>query len=291
MRLCACLLVSITCLGAAAELRYRAAIERWHRKQDQELTAPDGPLALVARFVLKPGSSLVGKSPASDCVLPVPSAPARVGVADVSADRVVLRVEPAIVATIGGRRVTSVEYRAAPPVARGPRVAIGTLILEVRWIRGEPHLIARDSRSQLLRNAHPLRWFPVQERYRVAAEFVPFPKRVKMSVPDSDGLSRIWDSPGTARFRLDGEAVSLQAFQAGNTLVFVFRDATSGKESYGAGRILETDVPKNDKVVLDFNRATNPLCAYNPLSICPRPVKQNVLTVRIPAGEMKYSNH
>ena len=75
------------------------------------------------------------------------------------------------------------------------------------------------------------------------------------------------------------------------TLWLVFRDGTSGKESYPAARFLRAAAPENGEVVLDFNRAYNPPCAYNPFTTCPIPTPQNRLSVRIEAGEKLYQNH
>ena len=74
-------------------------------------------------------------------------------------------------------------------------------------------------------------------------------------------------------------------------LFVIFRDRTSGRETYGAGRFLYTDMPKDGKLVLDFNRAYNPPCAFTPYATCPLPPKQNQLPVRIEAGELKYADH
>ena len=73
-------------------------------------------------------------------------------------------------------------------------------------------------------------------------------------------------------------------------LFFVFRDQTAGKETYGAGRFLYSDLAQDGKVVLDFNKAYNPPCAFTPYATCPLPVKENRLPVRIEAGEM-FTGH
>ncbi len=68
-------------------------------------------------------------------------------------------------------------------------------------------------------------------------------------------------------------------------LFFIFRDQTSGKETYGAGRFLYTDLPKDGQVILDFNKAYNPPCVFTPYATCPLPPPENRLAVRIEAGE------
>ena len=69
-------------------------------------------------------------------------------------------------------------------------------------------------------------------------------------------------------------------------LFFIFRDATSGKTTYGAGRFLHADPPKDGRVILDFNKAYSPPCAVTPYATCPLPPPQNRLPVAIEAGEI-----
>src|SRR5439155_2263576 len=98
-------------------------------------------------------------------------------------------------------------------------------------------------------------------------------------------------SPGYATFQLQGQTIRLDPVLEGDQLFFIFRDQTSGKTTYGAGRFLYSDLPKDGKVVLDFNKAYNPPCAFTPYATCPLPPKQNRLPVRIEAGEKRYGHH
>jgi uncharacterized protein (DUF1684 family) len=74
-------------------------------------------------------------------------------------------------------------------------------------------------------------------------------------------------------------------------LFLIFSDGTSGEETYGAGRFLYTDLPKDGRTVVDFNKAYNPPCAFTPYATCPLPPKQNELPVAVRAGEKKYGEH
>ena len=109
-------------------------------------------------------------------------------------------------------------------------------------------------------------------------------------IPDSDGGSREWKSPGYASFVIDGQPVTLQPVftPGGKELSFFFRDRTAGHETYGAGRFLEADLPKDGKVIVDFNEAYNPFCAFNTLFVCPIPPRENHMAARIQAGERNY---
>ena len=71
----------------------------------------------------------------------------------------------------------------------------------------------------------------------------------------------------------------------------MFKDTTSGNTSYGPGRFLDPDPPKDGVIILDFNQAYNPPCAFTAFATCPLPPKQNVLPIAVTAGEKKYSEH
>ncbi len=103
------------------------------------------------------------------------------------------------------------------------------------------------------------------------------------------------DITGYIKFSLKGKEYRLEAEteNEGKTLFIVFRDLTSGKETYPASRFLDAEVPKagsQGPVQLDFNKAYNPPCAYNPYTTCPLPLPGNRLKVAIPAGEKLYKH-
>jgi uncharacterized protein (DUF1684 family) len=83
---------------------------------------------------------------------------------------------------------------------------------------------------------------------------------------------------------MDSHCVWIQWWNK-TTSFFIFHDETSGKQTYPRGRFLDAELPKEGKVVLDFNKAYNPPCAFTPYATCPLPPKQNSLPVRIEAGE------
>ncbi|HZD80562.1 MAG TPA: DUF1684 domain-containing protein [Actinomycetota bacterium] len=108
------------------------------------------------------------------------------------------------------------------------------------------------------------------------------------------GGSQEYRRAGVVRFRVDGDVaqVTLYASPDQRELFLPFRDATSGKESYGAGRYLEVEPPAPDGTVeIDFNYAYNPYCAYNEAWSCPLPPGENWLRVPIRAGERTFPGH
>jgi uncharacterized protein (DUF1684 family) len=104
-------------------------------------------------------------------------------------------------------------------------------------------------------------------------------------VQDVVGTDSWKDVPGRAAFAIGGSDLALEPTADGDRLAFVFRDATAGRETYGSGRFLSAAGPRDGRVVLDFNRAFNPPCAFTPFATCPLPRPENVLPLRVTAGE------
>jgi hypothetical protein len=143
------------------------------------------------------------------------------------------------------------------------------------------------------------KYFPPDERWRVQArldrEAPGTGQHVELQT--SVGDLRHMSVYGTFVFSVDGEEQRLTAYQPvpvhpqHDELFVPFRDATSGKETYGAGRYLDIPLEEGEEYVLDFNRAYNPLCAYSPRYNCPYPPPQNHLKIRVEAGEMVPFEH
>ena len=111
----------------------------------------------------------------------------------------------------------------------------------------------------------------------------------------STGEQRPYRRWGRFSFDVDGEVASLTIYSDshGHEFFLPFRDATSGKETYGAGRYLDNHRPGlvnlgNGRVQIDFNYSYNPYCAYNSHFSCPLPPHENWLTVPIRAGEKDF---
>jgi uncharacterized protein (DUF1684 family) len=130
----------------------------------------------------------------------------------------------------------------------------------------------------------------VSEDYRVTTRLEPDAKKI----PILNILGQVEDtpSPGYVEFELHGQKLRLTPVEESpNELFFIFRDPTAGKETYASGRFLDAELGKDGAVVLDFNKAYNPPCAFTPYATCPLPPKENRLAVRIEAGELKYGSH
>ena len=149
---------------------------------------------------------------------------------------------------------------------------------------------AHDSPLTVDQRAHfeGLRYFPEDATLRLTVTVDPAGGGGSETVEMSDGSSDEMRRAGTVRFDVGSERVGLVAFAQGDGLFIPFRDATSGKETYGAGRYVEAEPLGDGRYELDFNRAYNPYCAYNDAWRCPLPPRENWLAVPITAGELSF---
>ena len=137
-----------------------------------------------------------------------------------------------------------------------------------------------------------LDYFPFNPKWRVKAKFQPYQPPRKIPITNVLGMTSDEISPGLLVFNVDGHDYRLEPIleQGEKDYFIIFRDATSGKETYPAARYLYASPPGADgKTIVDFNKAYNPPCAFTPYATCPLPPPQNRLGVRIDAGEKKYA--
>jgi uncharacterized protein len=283
MRLLAALVLAGTI--AAPDALYVAETEQWRADRATRLSADYGWLSVAGLFWLEPGTHTFGSDPASAIVLP--NGPAHAGAFERRGDAVTLRVEPGVAITQEGKPVATgmVLTPDAEPLALGRL----RLLLIKRGDRLGVRL--RDPESPIRRAFTGLRWFPVDPSYRIDARWVPY--ETPRKIPFTNVLGQVSEdiAPGYAELAVGGRTVRLvPIYEDGDEtlLFFVFKDRTAPKATYGGGRFLYADPPKNGRVILDFNRAYNPPCAFNPYTTCALPPKENQLDVEIRAGEMKY---
>jgi uncharacterized protein len=144
----------------------------------------------------------------------------------------------------------------------------------------------KDLNSQTLKNFKGLRWFDANPDLIVTGTWKKFPEPRVLRVPDILGNSYDESITGSVVFKINNQNFELFPTRKGDELFFVFKDQSSGKETYGTGRFLEAKVEKDNRVVLDFNRAYNPPCGQIKFATCPMPPSENKLNVSILAGEM-----
>lgn len=285
------LLSSVACGNPIGEADhgYVAQVEQWRAGHEASYTRDYVPLAGL--FFLRPGANAAGSEPGSLVQLP-DRLPASVGVFLYENDRV--RFEPSAGATVtlNGHALTSKVDLKSDMEESPDELAIDDVRLWVH-MSGERHTIRmRDPQGETARTFAGFRWFPVDERYRVVGRFIRDPEPREVQVASLTGDPQTYLTEGIVEFTLDGRLLTMRPMTSSpGRLFFIFRDTTSGTETYEAARFLYADLKSDDTATLDFNEAYNPPCAFNPYTTCPLPPQENRLTVPIRAGELDYANH
>jgi len=287
----ALLVAAAIALPASADEAYRADVRKWRDEREARLKADGGWLTLAGLFWLKEGKNRFGTSPSGEIVLPEGSAPAIAGVFELKGEQVTLQLEPGVSVRIGGKPAGALTALKNDRTGAPDVLELGTLSMLVIERAGRSAIRLKDRNSTIRRSFLGLKWFDVSEEYRVEAKWVKHPQPKPVRVPNVLGQVETMPSPGYAEFALGGKTLTLDGVLEdphAEELFFILKDQTSGKETYGAGRFLYAELPKAGKVILDFNKAYSPPCAFTPYATCPLPPAQNWLPVRVEAGELAY---
>jgi hypothetical protein len=262
---------------------YKDEIADWRTKHEAGLKKNDGWLSVAGLFWLHEGPNAVGSDPKSDVVLPA-AAPKRAGMLLFHAGKV--SFEPADKGFAGKHGALRIDSDGRPDLVE----IAGIQLTVIR--RGEKTGVRlRDPNAATRRDFPGLKWFPADESWRVKAKWTSYTEPKTIAITNVLGMTDQEPSPGYAEFTLHGQKLRLEPVLEDNELFFIFKDQTSGKSTYGAGRFLYADLAKNGEVVLDFNKAENPPCAFTAFATCPLPPRQNALAVPIEAGELNFGHH
>lgn len=272
---------------ALADDEWRQSLASWRERADKGLRADRGWLTLAGRFVLKPGANTFGTGPGNDVVLAQGLGPERIGTITVTGSQVALKLAPGVTMTRDG--VPFTERVLGTDVEKRDWVKLGRLNLHVIAARGRHVLRLADDESEVRKAFGGRTWYEPDAAYRVRATFVPYPPGRTVTIINVLDEASDEPSPGYVEFELAGRKHRLDAVGEGEGLFFVLRDATAGDTTYRPGRFLYVNKapPPHQPFELDLNRTYNPPCAFSEFTTCPLPPKQNILKVRVEAGE-KY---
>ncbi|HEX4924243.1 MAG TPA: DUF1684 domain-containing protein [Bdellovibrionales bacterium] len=282
---------AITMSHAAAN--FEQELKTWRAEQESKLRSEGSWLAVVGLHWLKEGESSLGASDRATVVLPEP-APLKLGWVHLKNGKATLKLDTVQGVTVGGARAEagrSYELKTDADDGGPTEVRAGS----VTWfLIKRPNGVGvrvKDANAEARRNFKGRKWYAPDASYKITAKWTELKSPKTLIVPDIMGNDNEEPSPGYATFTIEGKNVDLYPTKEGDKLFFVFKDKTSGKETYGAARFLYATLPKDGKVELDFNRAVNPPCAFTDFATCPLPPKENRLDVAIKAGELKPDGH
>ena len=276
-------------LGKAPDPAYVKQVQDWRAKSEQSLRRDQGWPTLAGRYLLKEGENTFGTGATNDIVFPQGVGPAGMGSVIVDTGKVRVKLVEGLTMKSQGLEMTEKVMDTTDGskdwVSIGPRASFTVIERNGRYV-----LRLADKESAVRKNFLGRVWYDVDANYRVPAKFVPYEPVHKE--PIINVLDEVSDEPvpGYIEFEYRGRPYRFDVVgDDPDGLFVIFKDPTAGETTYGSGRFLFVDEkPKpNERFMLDLNRAYNPPCAFSEFTTCPLPPKQNILKVKIEAGE-KY---
>ena len=237
---------------------------------------------------LSPGPQRAGSASSNPIVLPA-SVPPELGTFTLTGEDVQFAPVSGVAVQFNGVPLT------APVTLRDDgndevdELSVGTVKMVIH--RSGPKKAVRvwDPDGPLAKGFLGFRWFEIQPEYRVTARFIRDAQPREVRVLNTYGDPDTYQTEGVVEFTLGGRVLRLRPFTTRpKRFYFVFKDASSGEETYGAARFLYADLRDDGTGVLDFNQAYNPPCSFNPFTTCPIPLPENRLPVKVLAGERAY---
>jgi len=280
----------------ATDASFVTSEKAWRAERLARLTKPDGWLTLVGLHWLRPGENSFGSGRGNAVPLPpAPGVPADGGVLVLGDDgTVTIRCRPEAGITLDGRPLDEAVLKADTDPGGPDVLHAGRILFYVIRRADRTGIRVKDPESPTRTKFKGLKWYPPDPRWVVTGHLERFPQPHKVEISTAIGTTEEMLAPGIIRCNLQGADLALTPLVSspGDTDLFiVFADATSGRETYGAGRFLDATVDPDGTVKLDFNRAYNPPCAFTPHATCPLPPPENVLPIPIRAGEKISGTH
>jgi uncharacterized protein len=266
---------------------YAQQVQAWRDKHEADYRRDF--VTIAGLHFLDPGTHSIGSARGNDIVLEA-SAPATLGRLTVNADRVLFDAAPGVALTQKGQPVPASTVLKESGKSPSEPVAVGPVSLAIHVTGGRLALRVRDPDAAPARAFTGFSWFPIDPVNRVIGRFIRDDAPTKLPVMNTFNGVDTYETEGVVEFDFHGKTLRLRPFTTRpKRFYFVFRDASSGVETYEAARFLYADLQDDGRVVLDFNQAYNPPCAFNEYTTCPIPLKENVLPVKVLAGEKAYT--
>jgi uncharacterized protein len=265
--------------------------EAWRRQRHDDLQKPDGWTSLVGLHWIELKAHYLGSSPGSGIRLAL--GPPRLALLEQEGGRLFLTPEAGVALTLDGAPLKGrSELRSDASTAPSVIGFDGGRGLLTVIERGGRHALRVKHADAAARAAFAgLEYWPVEPAWSIVGRFEPHAAGATIEIANILGMLEPMANPGAVVFRSDGREHRLEAVDQGDGKLFlIFGDRTNGHGSYGAGRYLDAGTPAADgSVVLDFNRAYNPPCAFTAYATCPLPPLENRLDLAVTAGEKAYA--
>lgn len=279
-----------TAPAAASEEAATKKNEEWRAKHESDYRREW--VSIAGLHFLEPGTHTIGSAASNDIVIAdVPETLGRLVLKDKQ-----VRFEPAAGADVRlkDQPVTApIDLNDDGDTAPGSDELVSGDVRMVIHVSGDRlSLRVRNPNGQLAKGFLGFTWFPIDAGSRVTGRFIKDAEPKRLSVLNTFGDLDSFNTEGVIEFTMAGQTLRLRPFTTRpKRFYIVFKDQSSGQETYEAARFLYADLQDDGTTVLDFNEAYNPPCSFNPFTTCPIPLKENNLPIKVLAGEKAYPVH
>ncbi len=265
----------------------------WQSQREASLTAEKGWLSLIGLHWLERGTFTIGS--AEDQQIRLQAGPPQLGLIVFDGQEEISLIPIAEGVLINGKTATTLEKLKSDKGGSTPtEVAIGSVSFFVIDRSGRIGLRVKDGNAALRTEFKGLDYFEYAPKLRISARYEAYATPRLLDVGTIIGTIEPTPNPGRAHFSLFGKDYQFELLEGSDATHFftIFGDQTNGKETYGMARFLAGEIDAlNKTVVLDFNRAYNPPCAFSEFATCPMPPVGNRIAAKVLAGEKKYAGH
>jgi len=266
------------------EAAYVESITRWQDQRVERLKSKTGWLNLAGLFWLEEGENSFGSDPSNDVVFPEKAEPF-CGTLSLEAGKVYMEVKEGVKISIGDSLVTQTDLK-HDHEENTTHLQQGDLAWYIIKRAERYGIRMRDYKHPRIDLLDHIPSYPIQTDYVVEATLKPFdqPRTMNVATP-VDGITESYQCPGELHFKIKNQDLVLYPFSSSRGYFFVLADETTGLDTYGAGRFMYSMPDSTGRIILDFNKAYNPPCAFSPYATCPMPPRENFLPIAIEAGE------
>lgn len=265
-------------------------VNDWHQQREQSLREPDSWLSLVGLYPLEDGTHTFGADSSNDLVFP-PKAPDRIGTITKEGNNFTTRIADGITVLKDSTAIMQTELK-ADTQGEPTTLRHGSLLWHLIERRGTYYIRLKDTDHPNFSSFNGIDRFPVSQKWRIKARFIPFEKPETITIPDILGETYQDSLYGSLKFTVKGKQYRIAPLghpQNDEEFFIIFGDNTNGTSTYSGGRYLYIPTPNENGVTyIDFNKAYNPPCVFTDFATCPLPPAQNRLDLNITAGEKMY---
>ena len=266
---------------------YRAAFEKHKGVRDAFVKTPGKAISYTGLRWIPQGVSTIGGDSTNNVIMTGQNVPAKIGTLTRNGDKI--KFEPTVGAIVTMDSAPAVARKLVVEGGKAPATRVYAGSAGFRIIKRVDSIGVRswDADRAANNGLAPLEYFPLDKKYRFAGKFVRAAKPDTQAVQTVSGVAEQYINVGVVQVKIEGRAYELTAYEGSNPtdLFFTFDDATSGEETYGFRFVHAPIDTVNSTVVLDFNLAYNPECAFSAFTTCPLPTPNNKISARIAAGE------